>query len=107
MAFCPWPGAQWRLCHSMTSPHSPTLRSMGLYSPPSVLPWRFIVPSPTISERESAANSCSTREKSVGMTQEPSIEDLRRAEAEAKRELDRAQQAFQDASLEYYLANAN
>jgi hypothetical protein len=41
------------------------------------------------------------------MKQEPSIEDLRRAEAEAKQELDRAQRAFQDASLEYYLANAN
>ena len=41
------------------------------------------------------------------MKQEPSIEDLGRAEAEAKRELDRAQQAFQDARLEYDLAHAN
>jgi len=41
------------------------------------------------------------------MKQEPSIEDLRRAEAEAKRELDRIQRAFQDARLEYDLAQAH
>lgn len=41
------------------------------------------------------------------MKQELSIEDLRRAEAEAKRELDRVQRAFQDARFEYDLAHAS
>ena len=41
------------------------------------------------------------------MKQEPSIEDLRRAEAEAKREVDRTQRAFQDARLDHALAEAN
>jgi len=41
------------------------------------------------------------------MKQEPSIEDLRRAEAEAKREMDHAQKAFQNARLGYDLAHAN
>jgi hypothetical protein len=37
----------------------------------------------------------------------PSIDNLRHAEAEAKRELDRAKKAFQDSRLEYDLAHAN
>lgn len=41
------------------------------------------------------------------MKREPSIEDLRHAEAEAKRELDHAQKAFQNARLGYDLAHAN
>jgi len=41
------------------------------------------------------------------MKYEPSIDKLRHTEAEAKREADRAEKAFQDARLEYYLAYAN
>jgi hypothetical protein len=38
---------------------------------------------------------------------QPSIDKLRHTEAEAKREADRAEKAFQNARLEYYLAYAN
>jgi hypothetical protein len=38
---------------------------------------------------------------------QPSIDNLRHAETEAKRELDRAQKAFQNARLEYDLAHTS
>ena len=41
------------------------------------------------------------------MKPKPSIDKLRHAEAEAKREADRAEKSFQDARLDYYLAYAN